>query len=247
MRAIILAAGYGRRLGQKAPKCLLQVGGRSLLERHLRLLRHAGVDDVVIAVGYEPVQIAAEIDRLAWTPRPRYLLNERFELGSVLTAQICAPALLEGGDVLLMDADVLYDQRMLALLTADAHADRLLQDRGFVPGDEPVKLCTRNGRPVELHKRVAEGLEYDAVGESVGFFRFSEGTARRFVDIVQNYVDTDRADQPHEEAVRDLLLERPAAFHTADATGLPWLEIDFPADVARARDQILPQLQALPE
>ena len=48
---------------------------------------------------------------------------------------------------------------------------------------------------------------------------------------------------PHEEAVRDLLLEGGHAFEIADVTGAPWLEIDFPGDVARARDEVLPQLQ----
>ncbi len=247
MRAIILAAGYGRRLGQLAPKCLLQIDQRSLLERHLRLLQNAGIDDVVIATGYQPQAIPAAVEALGLSLRPRYLVNDQFQLGSVLTTFICASALIEGGDVLLMDADVLYDQRMLAALIEGEHADRLLQDRAFTPGDEPVKLCTRNGRPVELRKKVAEGLAFDAVGESVGFFRFTEATARRFVEIVRGYVDAGRADQPHEEAVRDLLLELPERFETIDVSGIPWMEIDFPADVGRANTEILPQLLPLPQ
>lgn len=50
---------------------------------------------------------------------------------------------------------------------------------------------------------------------------------------------------PHEKAVRDLLLERSQVFDTADLTGSPWIEIDFPNDVARAAAEILPQLQPL--
>ena len=249
MRAIILAAGFGRRLSQPGekppPKCLLQFGGRSLLERHLLLLRQAGVSEVVIAAGYEPQQIEAELDRLQWQPRPKLVLNERYTLGSVLTVHCIAEALTAGGDVLLMDADVLYDGRMFEALCAGAHADRLLMDRGFQPGDEPVKICLKDGLPVELRKRLAPDLVYDTWGESVGFFRFTATTARRFAAIVSAYIDSGRADQPHEEAVRDLLLERPQDFDTADVTGAPWLEIDFPADLVRARDEVLPQLQAL--
>ncbi|MDB5976710.1 MAG: phosphocholine cytidylyltransferase family protein [Nevskia sp.] len=249
MRAIILAAGFGRRLSQPGekppPKCLLQFGGRSLLERHLLLLRQAGVSEVVIAAGYEPQQIEAELDRLHWQPRPKLVLNERYTLGSVLTVHCIAEALTAGGDVLLMDADVLYDGRMFEALCAGAHADRLLMDRGFQPGDEPVKICLKDGLPVELRKRLAPDLVYDSWGESVGFFRFTATTARRFAAIVSAYIDSGRADQPHEEAVRDLLLERPQDFDTADVTGVPWLEIDFPADLVRARDEVLPQLQAL--
>lgn len=97
--------------------------------------------------------------------------------------------------------------------------------------------------PVELRKQLAAGLEYDTIGESVGFFRFSEGTARRLAEIVAGYVDGGRANMPHEEAVRDLLLEGGRTFDIADVTGSPWIEIDFPGDVARARDEVLPHIQ----
>jgi choline kinase len=50
---------------------------------------------------------------------------------------------------------------------------------------------------------------------------------------------------PHEEAVRDLLLEKSHVFDIADVTGAPWIEIDFQNDVKRAADEVLPQLNAL--
>jgi choline kinase len=250
MRAIILAAGFGRRLGQPGdkppPKCLLRFGGHSLLERHLRLLRDAGVSEVVIVTGYEPQQIEAELDRLNWSPRPHLVQNDRYTLGSVLSVHCAAQALTAGGDVLLMDADVLYDQRMFEALCKGAHADRMLIDRGFQPGDEPVKICLKDGVAVEFRKRLAPDLVYDTWGESVGFFRFTETTCKRFGAIVASYVNVGRTDQPHEEAVRDLLLEHPGLVEAADATGNPWLEIDFPADLIRAQDEVLPQLQPLP-
>ena len=112
-----------------------------------------------------------------------------------------------GGDVLLMDADVLYHERiMTALVAGPGPVNRLLIDRDFEAGDEPVKLCVREGVPVELRKQLAPGLQYDTIGESVGFFRFDEAGARRLAAIVADYVASGRANMPHEEAVRDLLL-----------------------------------------
>lgn len=250
MRAILLAAGRGLRLQQpedaQIPKCLLQFGGRSLLERHLRLLRSAGVEDVVLALGFRHELVTAELDRLQWQPRPRIVLNARFELGSVLTVNTVAEELRRGGDVLLMDADVLYDRRMLtALTTGRSPANRLLIDREFEAGEEPVKLCVRQGVPVELRKLVSAQLQYDTIGESVGFFRFDQAAAHRLAAIVGDYA-SDRGQLPHEEAVRDLLLERSQAFVVADVTGLPWIEIDYVADVARAGTQVLPRLEPLP-
>jgi choline kinase len=251
MRAIILAAGRGSRLQQTAdrqlPKCLLQFDGRSLLERHLRLLRTAGVEQIVLALGFRHDLIEAELARLAWQPLPEIVLNPRFELGSMLTVHTVAQPLARGGDVLLMDADVLYHERIMAALAAGrGPVNRVLIDRGFEAGDEPVKLCVRGGVPVELRKQIEPGLQYDLVGESVGFFRFDERAARRLAAIVADYVDRSCAHLPHEEAVRDLLRERSQVFEVCDVTGAPWIEIDFPADVARAQQQILPQLAAAP-
>ncbi len=85
-------------------------------------------------------------------------------------------------------------------------------------------------------------LSYDTIGESVGFFRFKEDCSRRPTELLKGYVDGGRANMPNEEAVRDLLLERSHTFDTADVTGAPWIEIDFPGDVARAAEEVLPQL-----
>ncbi|MGA2396670.1 MAG: phosphocholine cytidylyltransferase family protein [Steroidobacteraceae bacterium] len=249
MRAIILAAGRGQRLqqpeDQQVPKCLLRFGGKSLLERHLLALRDCGVAEVVLALGFKRELIEAELERMKVVPRTEIVINPAFELGSVLTVHTAAEPLGRGGDVLLMDADVLYHTRILqALVSGERAMNRVLMDREFEPGDEPVKLCLRGGAPVELRKRVPTDLEYDSIGESVGFFRFDETGARRLVELVAGYVARGATDMPHEEAVRDLIRERGRTFDVADVTGLPWIEIDFPNDVARAEREILPELEA---
>jgi choline kinase len=250
MRAIILAAGRGLRLqlpeDQQLPKCLLHFAGMSLLERHLRLLKNAAVDEVVVAVGFRHELIEAELGRLAWQPRPALVLNKHFHLGSVLTVDTAAEAMTGGGSVLLMDGDVLYDERIMRALAAGTNpVNRVLIDRNFEPGDEPVKLCVRDGVPVELRKQVAANLQYDTIGESVGFFRFDEAGARRLAALAAGYVASGRADMPHEEAVRDLLQEKSQVFEISDVTGTAWIEIDFANDVERAVKEILPQLRPL--
>ena len=250
MRAIILAAGRGVRLqlpeDSQLPKCLLRFGGMSLLERHLRMLKNAGVEDVVLALGFRHELVEAELDRLAWTPRPQIVLNMNFELGSVLTVHTVAIAMTRGGDVLLMDADVLYDERILRTLVAgDKPVNRLLIDREFEAGDEPVKLCVQNGVPIELRKQLAADLKFDTIGESVGFFRFDQAGATRLAALVAGYADSGRAHMPHEEAVRDLIREKSLVIEVADVTGSPWIEIDFPIDVIRATQEVLRQLQPL--
>jgi choline kinase len=249
MRAIILAAGRGLRLqqpeDQQLPKCLLKFGGVTLLERHLQLLRNAGIEEIVLALGFRHELVERELDRLHWKPRPDIVLNPRFDLGSVLTVHTAAEAMTRGGDVLLMDADVLYDERILSALVAGRQpVNRMLIDREFEAGDEPVKLCVRDGVPIELRKKLAADLRYDMIGESVGFFRFDQAGARRLAELVAGYIERDRGEMPHEEAVRDLILEGSQRIEVTDVTGAPWIEIDYADDVARAARDILPELQS---
>jgi choline kinase len=63
--------------------------------------------------------------------------------------------------------------------------------------------------------------------------------------LVAGYVEGGRSHLPHEEAVRDLLLERSQVFEVADVTGAPWIEIDYMDDVARAARDVLPRLEPL--
>jgi len=245
MRAIILAAGVGARLGSgedHPPKAMLKFGGKTLFERHLEILRFCGIEEVVTVTGYRGQLFETEISRLGAQDFVRQLDNPHFREGSVVSLWTAREDLERGEDILVMDADVLYDARMITRLMGAGAANRFLMDRDFEPGDEPVKLCLKDGRLVDFHKKIKN--PFDESGESVGFFRFSPEIARRLAQRTQSYVNDGRRDEWYEEAVRDELLAGPnEAFGYEDVTGLPWIEIDFAEDVERAEKEILPNLQ----
>lgn len=242
MQAIILAAGIGKRLGTLAgglPKCLLQFGGETLLARHLRLLQENGITDVTIVTGYEQARIAEELATLS---RAAALSrNPDFEQGSVVSLSVVCEQLRSGTEILLMDADVLYHPDILRRLIRAPRSDLLLLDREFEPGEEPVKICVSDDRLVEFRKQPDAG-QYDVIGESVGFFRFSAATAELLATQTERYIRDGRREAPYEEAIRDLLLAYPDRFSYEDITGLAWIEIDFADDIDKARTQILPAL-----
>lgn len=243
MKAIILAAGIGRRLNQSqpVPKCLLRFGGRTLIERHLQALAKTGVANVTICLGYESNQIISALQRIT-QPHILTLLNPQYDRGSILSLWIARETLLSGDDVLLMDADVLCHPDILPALIENPSPTCLLLDQNFEAGDEPVKICLNNDRVVEFCKQIAPGLQYNLVGESVGFFKLNATASLRLATLVTSYVANGRGDEPHENALRDLLLARSSEVGIADITGKAWIEIDFPEDVQRAKEVILPQV-----
>jgi choline kinase len=247
MHAIILAAGRGKRLEghnpEGHPKCLMAFGGRSLLERHLDLLYRFGVQRADLVVGYEADRIIEHVATLQSRPDVAYHFNPRYEQGSVISLWAAADTLCAGQPVLVMDADVLYHPEILQRLVETRTENCYLLDRDFVPGDEPVKIAVRGGVMVEFRKRLEPGLDFDMLGESVGFFRFGPDCAAALAARCARYDAEGLADAPHEEALRDELLAQPGDFGFEDVSGLPWIEIDFPEDVVRAEEEVLPAIR----
>lgn len=246
--AIILAAGRGSRLAEhnpeRLPKCLMEFGGRSLLARHLDLLYRFGINSVDLVVGYEARHIIDHVATLDSRPDVAYHFNPRYKLGSALSLWAAEETMLAGGEVLVMDADVLYHPAILQRLVDSPIENCFLLDRNFEPGDEPVKIALHDGRIVDFRKVLPEGLEYDSLGESVGFFKFGARAAECINAECARFEAEGLADAPHEEALRNTLLTCPLAFGFEDISGLPWVEIDFPEDVVQARENILPAIRA---
>lgn len=246
-RAVILAAGIGRRLhddtpgADPRPKSLLAFGGRTLLARHVAILRAAGVEDITVVTGFCAAQIESALAALPDGTSVRTILNPEFREGSVVSLWCARDVLGAGVPVLLMDGDVLYDARLMARLLDSPRADCLLLDRELEPGDEPVKICVAGNNIVDFHKRPA--ADHDWHGESVGFFRLSPAMAAELAGRAGDYVSSGRRNMEYEEPLRDMMLAHADRFGFEDITGLPWTEIDFPADVEKAR-ALLPELAA---
>jgi hypothetical protein len=113
-------------------------------------------------------------------------------------------ALRAGEPVLYMDADALYDWRLLDRLLGSAHADCVLIARGD-PDPEWLEVRIRNDRIVAFDKGVTRP-EYDIRAEWVGFARFRVATAARFAGAIERYVARGEVDLIYEKPMRDVIL-----------------------------------------
>jgi choline kinase len=245
MKAIMLAAGVGRRLygddDSQPPKALLRFAGKSLLERHVEILRSVGIDEMVVVVGFRKEAIEEDIDRIGAADFVRTVENPEFREGPVISLWAAREEMRAGDSILFMDADVLYHRSLIDRLVETTTENCFLLDRNFEVGEDPVRLCIRDDVPVDFGKMI-EG-QFDVVGEWPGFLRLSPDMARRVADETQTYVDRGKRTNTYEEAVRDVLLAAPSgSFGFVDITGIPWIEIDFPSDLLRAQRLVMPRL-----
>src|SRR6476620_6844924 len=170
MRGIILAAGKGSRLNGTAgekPKCLVEVGGITMLERQIRALKRAGLTEVVVVVGCQADRV-----RSAAGPSVTCVENSRFAETHSLYSLWTARALLYEGFVVL-NCDVLFHPVLLIDLLSSRHSDALLlayqQPHQPPLGDEEMKVKVRRGRVVEMSKTMDPA---EADGENVGIVKF---------------------------------------------------------------------------
>ncbi len=247
MHAIILAAGRGNRLAEfnpdGRPKCLLEFNGRSLLARQLDILFRSGIRQLTLVVGYEADQIIDHVGTLSSRPEVAFVYNPAYTEGSVLSLLAAQLALNSDDQVLVLNADVLFHPRIMQLLIESPMPNCYLIDKDFVAPDEPVKIALNKGKMVEFRRKLPADLDYDTLGESVGFFKFDGMVAARIAQVCSAYKTEGLLDAPYEEALRDVLLARPSDFACKDIDGLPWLSVDVPEDMERAIKQVLPAIQ----
>ena len=247
MRAIMLAAGRGIRLdGAHPPKILLKFGGKTLLARHIETLQLYGITQLSLGVGYHRAKIDQEIAFLGAEEFVKPTHNKDFNEGTSITLWKMRDQLCCGKPVLLMDGDVLYDDRVLGCLLDSAHENCLLLDRDFTPGEEPVKVAVRNDVIVDFGKKIGTG--FDFCGESVGFFWLSASMAKAIIARIQSYLERGHRDIPYEDAIRDVMGPPTGnGFSFEDITGLPWIEIDYTSDIEQANSLILPRIRKKPD
>jgi choline kinase len=242
MRAIILAAGVGWRLKphtEARPKSLLDIGGRSLLLRYLDALAAVGVSEAVFVVGYLKDKIVAEAARGPAAIPVRFIENKHYTRGNILSLWHAREEFDE--DVLIMDADVLFPQELLARLLAAPDRNVIALDERFQDTGEEQKVVCEDGWVVEVTKKI--GRDPRVRGEAVGVLRLSAEAAEVLRGILEEFVNTGKDGLEYEDAFRELAAEVPIG--VVEVGDLPWIEIDFPEDLTRARDVVLPRVERL--
>ncbi|MBK8253916.1 MAG: phosphocholine cytidylyltransferase family protein [Polyangiaceae bacterium] len=241
MRAVLLAAGRGKRLGSSSPKVLVEIAGKTLLERHLHNMFRAGVTALTVVVGFEQHQIREALSKLN-APFPIALVeNPDFLRGSILSLLTAVRVgHLDGGGI-WMDADVLYPAELLRRLVASKHENCLLIDPTSEESGEEMMVGFFRGRANKIARRV--GPNWEVAGETVGFAKAGASAMRVLRRILEEEAAAGRVDQEYEAAMDKAFAETSFGFEAVD--DLAWTEIDFPSDIEKAIG-LLPRVEAAP-
>jgi choline kinase len=242
MKAIILAAGKGTRLNgvDLKPKCLFEVGGETLLARQIAALRELQVNDIVIVLGFE-----AERIRRLYEHTASFVINSRFEeTSSMYSLWLAREHLLDG--FVVLNCDVLFHPQLLGRLLSSPFDDALLVDlvdkNNNHLGDEEMKVKISDGRVVDIRKDLDPA---EADGENVGIVKFSASGARRLIEEMDALISRGQLRDWAPRAFREFATRFP--LHVISTEDYPWIEIDFPEDYRKAKEEVFPQINAMAE
>ena len=236
MKAIILAAGLGKRLASVTgglPKCLVPVAGRTILDRMIERLVQAGLDDIVVVTGHRSEEVERHLDRSEQPAarRAARVFNPRYaDWGNFYSKLVAETAVGDDGFVAL-DGDVVMDATLLPRLLAAPGPIALAVERRAGLGAEEMKVrVDERGRAVELNKRMDPAV---ALGEFVGVERVDREMTVEVFATLRSLIERGETGEYYERAY-ELLMQRGAPVGVADITGCRWGEIDDAADLARA-------------
>jgi L-glutamine-phosphate cytidylyltransferase len=234
MKAIILSAGQGSRLGHMVddtPKCLIDFNGRSLLDRQLDTLQANGVQEAVVVTGFRDELIDEAIARRSGGPRVRTIFNPFYKVADNTGSLYMARAELSG-DCLVWNGDTLVSNALMGRVVGNDRSGICVTiDRKDSYDEDDMKVVVSdNGRLRAIGKRIAEGVN----GESIGLLAFRAGGAELFRDAIEQAMRTKEGTTIWYLRVIHHLAQN-AEVWTFDINGEEWGEVDFPADVDAAR------------
>src|SRR6476469_6517363 len=236
MKAIILSAGQGSRLGHMVddrPKCLIDFNGRSLLDRQLDTLEANGVHEAVVVTGFHDELVNEAIARRSGGSEVRTIYNPFYKVADNTGSLFMAREVLSA-DCLVWNGDTLVSRELMRrVVQNDRPGICVTVDRKSAYDEDDMKVIRdeESGRLRAIGKRINEGVN----AESIGLLAFREGGAEQFRDAIERAMRTSEGTTIWYLRVIHHLAQNGEVW-TLDINGEEWGEVDFPPDVDAARE-----------
>ena len=184
MKAIIIAAGSAERLGshtKELPKGLLDINGKSLLERQIQILKNKGIDEIIIIRG--PHKEKFNIKNV------KYVEDTEYEKHDVLWSLMAAKDEMDG-EIITTYSDILFDEKILQTIiesnadigiAVDLMWEKNYENRTEHPRSQADNVVIENNRIVKIKKNISNITEKQKNGEFIGIIRFSKDGSKKFV------------------------------------------------------------------
>ena len=235
MTGVILAAGMAKRLRpltDTKPKCLLEVGHRTLLERTVEAMHQAGISEFVVVTGYRADQIrdflTAHFPHFTF----HFLHNADYEHNNNIYSLWMSMQEVRGKDFLLMDSDILCDPAAVVRIASEPES-ALAVNRHELGEEEMKVVVDANQRITEISKTCRPE---DAMGESVGIEHITADYSEALARELDQMIEQEGLIDIFYERAFERLIPQGHTFRVVDTTNFFSYELDTPEDFQRAQE-----------
>ena len=238
MKAIIMAAGVGKRLlglNMNKPKCLLTAGSETLIRRSVNLLVNKGISDITVIVGYEADLIRNELKNdVAYFENPHFLTTN-----SIMSLWY-AKDLLED-NVLLLNGDLYYEHGILDYAKNQTNAVVMLADSTRI--DNADYRFGFIGDKINRFGKHLTNQETD--GEYVGIVRIDQCFIKTFKQTLEEMITAGKSNIWWEDVLYSFISKQ-VPIHFYDVAGTFWSEVDTLQDYNYLQNWLTSQDMTVP-
>jgi choline kinase len=238
MQAIILAAGISKRLRpltDSTPKCLLKIGGRTILEMTVDNVLQNGIDEFIMVTGYRENLIKDFMNAKYPELNATFLTNPDYENNNNSYSLWMTKDFVKR-DCLLLDSDILFDHRIISKLLNSGHDNCLAVNANHKLGDEEIKVMIDSDNRIKyIGKETDTEKSY---GESIGIEKFSNRFFKELGKVLERKIANEHNVNEFYEVSFQELIDSGNGIFAVDVSEYRSMEIDTPADLERASAEI---------
>ena len=223
MKAIILAAGIGSRLGKPHPKPLTELTtGETIMQRQISALsKYIGKDNIIIVVGFKKDLIMEEF------PDQMYIYNNIYDNTNTSKSLLCALNKIYDEDVLWLNGDVVFDEKVLEPII-DFNGSCMAVNTSSVAEEEVKYNINQDGSIRKVSKIIIDGL-----GEAVGINKIAQNHLELFKESLQNCEPQD-----YFERGLEFSIEKGLKLFPLDVSNHLCIEVDFNEDLESVNNRL---------
>lgn len=245
MIAVILAAGKGvrlRPLTHDIPKGLIEIDGKTLLERSLDNLSKYGVKKAIIVIGHLGNMIKDKLGNNYNGIKIAYIENREYASSGSMYSFSKVKGFIDD-DVILLESDLLYDKKAIKAINESKFRDFILVAPCSGSGDEVFICSGKDKRLSDLGKEIAN--KEKAIGELVGISKFSREFIKRLFERAEQDYKKGEKNYHYEEVVFATNKEnKDYPVYAVLIYDLAWIEIDKENDLKKAKEEIYPKIKS---
>ena len=239
MKAIILAAGMATRLRPltlNTPKCLLDVAGRSLLQRSMDALIANGISQFVIVTGYLHEKIETFVEqKYGDSIDVKFIHNALYDSTNNIYSLWLARPEADGQEILLLDSDLLYDRQIVTKVLQLPHDNVLTLIRHDL-GEEEMKVVLGDGVQITEISKTCNPAQ--AAGESLGIEKMGAQYTTALYKELAVMMNDEHLENKFYELAFERLIPQGHTYHVVDVTEYFSCELDTVEDFENAKERI---------